>query len=83
MLFRSTLPAPVDLSVQGTLKYDLRTSASAGTSSAIALQTGDGFAWCQSTFGWVPQGTTTTVEVDLLNQMSCDAAALADVRAGC
>ncbi|GGR71513.1 hypothetical protein GCM10010169_14200 [Micromonospora fulviviridis] len=25
-------------------------------------------------------GTTTTVEVDLLNQMSCDASALTDVR---
>ncbi|MEV4494033.1 cellulase family glycosylhydrolase [Micromonospora coxensis] len=78
--FGVTLPAPVDLSAKGTLRYDLRTSASAGTSSAIALQTGSGYAWCQSTFGWVPQGTTTTVEVDLLDEMSCDAAALADVR---
>ncbi|SBT52970.1 cellulase family glycosylhydrolase [Micromonospora auratinigra] len=78
--FGVTLPAPVDLSAKATLKYDLRTSPAAGTSTAIALQTGSGFAWCQSTFGWVGQGTTTTVEVDLLNQMSCDAAALADVR---
>ncbi|MEV1144200.1 cellulase family glycosylhydrolase [Micromonospora sp. NPDC049799] len=78
--FGVTLPSPVDLSTSGVLRYDLRTSASAGTSSAIAVQTGDGSAWCQSVFGWVPQGTTTTVEVDLLDEMSCDAAALADVR---
>ncbi|NES14082.1 MULTISPECIES: cellulase family glycosylhydrolase [Micromonospora] len=78
--FGVTLPAPVDLSAKATLRYDLRTSATAGTSTAIALQTGSGFAWCQSAFGWVGQGTTTTVEVDLLNQMSCDTSALADVR---
>ncbi|MFF4807286.1 cellulase family glycosylhydrolase [Micromonospora chersina] len=78
--FGVTLPTPVDLSAKATLRYDLRTSDTAGTSTAIALQTGGGFAWCQSTFGWVGQGTTTTVEVDLLDQMSCDASALADVR---
>ncbi|MFF5214661.1 cellulase family glycosylhydrolase [Micromonospora sp. NPDC000442] len=78
--FGVTLPEPVDLSTKGVLRYDLRTSASAGTSTSIAVQTGEGWAWCQSAFGWVGEGTTTTVEIDLLTQMSCDASALADVR---
>jgi mannan endo-1,4-beta-mannosidase len=78
--FGVTLPTPVDLSAKATLRYDLRTGAAAGTSSAIALQTGPEYAWCQSTFGWVPESTETTVVADLLSEMSCDAAALADVR---
>ncbi len=44
------------------------------------MQTGAGLAWCRSTFTWVDQDTTTTAEIDLLSAMSCDAAALADVR---
>ncbi|MEV2239913.1 cellulase family glycosylhydrolase [Micromonospora sp. NPDC049891] len=78
--FGAALPEPVDLSTKGVLRYDLRTSASAGTSTSIAVQTGAGWAWCQSAFGWVGEGTTTTVEIDLLTQMSCDTSALADVR---
>ena len=35
------LPATLDLSGQGTVKYDLRTAA-AGTSTSVAVQTGDG-----------------------------------------
>ncbi|MEO3820368.1 cellulase family glycosylhydrolase [Plantactinospora sp. B24E8] len=77
--FGVTLPEPVDLSAKATLRYDLRAGAG-GTSSAIAVQTGAGWAWCQSTFGWVPENTETTVVVDLLSEMSCDGAALADVR---
>ncbi|WP_344612806.1 cellulase family glycosylhydrolase [Dactylosporangium salmoneum] len=75
----SPLPAPVDLSGRGFLRYDIRTST-AGTSTSVAVQTGDGWAWCQSGWGWVDAGTTTTVSIDL-STMSCDAAALADVRA--
>ncbi|GAA3452780.1 cellulase family glycosylhydrolase [Dactylosporangium matsuzakiense] len=73
------LPAPLDLSAKGTLKYDLRTAA-AGTSTSIAVQTGDAWTWCQSTFGWIDAGTSATVSIDLTTAMSCDATALADVR---
>ncbi|MEU7866886.1 cellulase family glycosylhydrolase [Dactylosporangium sp. NPDC049140] len=73
------LPAPLDLSGKAALKYDIRTS-SAGTSTSIAVQTGDAWTWCQSSFGWVNPDTTTTVAIDLTTAMSCDATALADVR---
>ncbi len=78
--FGVTFDEPVDLSTRTTLKYDLRTGPSAGSNAAIAVQTGAGLTWCQSTFSWVNQDTTTTAEIDLLSAMSCDAAALADVR---
>ncbi|MFY1668984.1 Ig-like domain-containing protein [Plantactinospora sp. WMMB334] len=78
--FGVTLPEPVDLSAKATLRYDLRVDPTIGTSTSIAVQTGDGWAWCQSTFGWLSQGTETTVTIDLLTEMSCDTAALADVR---
>ncbi|MGI5242752.1 cellulase family glycosylhydrolase [Dactylosporangium sp. CA-139066] len=76
----SPLPASLDLSGRGTVKYDLTTGA-AGTSTSLAVQTGDAWTWCQSTFGWVNAGTATTVSIDLTTAMSCDGAALADVRA--
>ena len=38
----------------------------------MALQLGDSWTWCQSPWGWVNSGTTTTVEVDLLN-LGCTA----------
>lgn len=69
----------MDLSAKATLRYDLRAGAG-GTSSAIAIQTGTDWACCQSTFGSVPENTETTVVVDLLTELSCDATALADVR---
>ena len=78
--FGVTFAEPVDLSARTTLKYDLRTSPAAGSNAAIAVQTGAGLAWCQSTFRWVGQDTATIAEIDLLSAMSCDAAALADVR---
>ncbi|WP_433045028.1 cellulase family glycosylhydrolase [Dactylosporangium sp. CS-033363] len=73
------LPAKLDLSGKASLKYELRTAA-AGTSTSIAVQTGDAWTWCQSTFGWVNPDTTTTVSIDLATAMSCDGTALADVR---
>jgi mannan endo-1,4-beta-mannosidase len=78
--FGIRLPAPVDLSGKVALKFDLRTGPDAGTSGAIAVQYGDVPSWCQSNFAWVPQDSQITVTADLLTQMSCDAAALADVR---
>jgi mannan endo-1,4-beta-mannosidase len=73
------LPAKLDLSGKATVQYDIRTG-SAGTSTSIAVQTGDAWTWCQSSFGWVNADTTTTVSIDLTTAMSCDGAALADVR---
>ncbi|HTJ37502.1 MAG TPA: cellulase family glycosylhydrolase [Dactylosporangium sp.] len=73
------LPAPLDLHELGTVQYDLRTG-SAGTSTSLAVQTGDAWTWCQSSFGWVDAGTSTTVSIDLTTAMSCDGAALSDVR---
>jgi len=78
--FGIPLPAPVNLTGKVSLKFDLRTGPDAGTSGAIAVQYGDVPSWCQSNFAWVPQNTQITVTADLLTQMSCDAAALADVR---
>ncbi|WP_238008485.1 cellulase family glycosylhydrolase [Dactylosporangium sp. AC04546] len=74
------LPEPVDLSGRSALRYEVRTGGT-GTSYSIAVQTGDAYTWCQSTWGYVNAGTTMTVDVDLATAMSCDAAALADVRA--
>ncbi|HKS99192.1 MAG TPA: cellulase family glycosylhydrolase [Rugosimonospora sp.] len=78
--FGTDLAAPVDISAKSALKVDLRTGA-AGTSVDIAVQVGSGFTWCQGTFGWVPQNTTTTFAADLTSGFSCDAGTLNDVRA--
>lgn len=78
--FGIRLAAPLDLSGKVALKYDLRVGPDAGTSGAIAVQYGDVPSWCQSNFLWVPQNSQLTVTADLRSQMSCDAAALADVR---
>ncbi len=59
----------IDLSSKSKIKLDLKTT-NAGTSTAMAIQTGDGWTWCQSSWGWVNGGTTTTVEFDL-NNLSC------------
>ena len=76
----SGLAEAVNLSGKSVLRYELRTGA-AGTSYSIAVQTGDAYTWCQSTWGYASANTTTTVEADLTTAMSCDGAALADVRA--
>ncbi|MFY1633421.1 cellulase family glycosylhydrolase [Solwaraspora sp. WMMB335] len=78
--FGASFAEPVDLSGRVTLKYDLRTDPAVGTNAAIAVQTGPSYTWCQSTFTWLNQDYTGTVEIDLLTEMSCDAEALADVR---
>lgn len=72
---------PLDLSAKSTVKVDLQTPASAGTSVSIALQTGSAFTFCQGPFTWFPAGGTYEVSVDLLTGLGCAAPDLADVRA--
>ncbi|MCI0396853.1 MAG: cellulase family glycosylhydrolase [Chloroflexi bacterium] len=69
--------APVDLSNKTTLKIDLQTTG-AGTSTNIALKLGSSWTWCQGSWGWVNPGTTTTIELDLLN-LGCTAPDLSQV----
>jgi mannan endo-1,4-beta-mannosidase len=79
--FGTNLATPVDVSGKSTLKVDLRTGASAGTSVDIAVQNGSSYTWCQGNFAWVPAGTTTTFTADLANGFSCDGSTLTDIRA--
>jgi mannan endo-1,4-beta-mannosidase len=60
------------------LKLDIKTLA-AGTSQNVAIQVGDSWEWCQSTWGWINAGTTTTVDIDLLN-LSCSSPDLTKVQ---
>jgi len=63
--FGVIFPSPVDLTGKSFLKMEIQTQ-SAGTSRAVALQVGDSWTWCQSDWGWINSGTTTTVEIDLV-----------------
>jgi len=77
--FGFTPAQPLNISGKSTLKYDIHAGPDAGTATTVALQVGPGWAWCQGSFTWVPQGSTTTIEIDLFNGVSCDQAALAEV----
>jgi mannan endo-1,4-beta-mannosidase len=66
--FVSTLGG-IDLSSKSKIKLDL-TTTNAGTSTSMAIQLGDGWTWCQTSWGWVNGGTSTTVEFDL-NALGC------------
>ena len=76
--FGAAINPAADLSGKTHLKYDLQT-VGAGTSTSVALQLGSGYTWCQSSWGWVNAGTTTTVDIDLLN-LGCPGVNLNDVR---
>jgi mannan endo-1,4-beta-mannosidase len=67
-----------DLTGKISLKYDLQTLG-AGTSKEVAIQVGDSLTWCEGGgWGWIPSGTTTTVEIDLTS-MSCGTPDLSQV----
>lgn len=68
-----------NLTGKSLLKYDLAAAPAAGTSTAVAFQVGPNWDWCQGPFTWVNQGSTATLEVDLLNGLSCDATALSEI----
>jgi len=74
-------PSPVlDLTGRHTLKVDLKTGE-AGTSIDFAIQTGDGWTWCQSnTWVWTNPNTTATLSADLSAFTDC-AAGLNNVHA--
>jgi mannan endo-1,4-beta-mannosidase len=62
---------PLDLSDGYTeITVDLNVNPANGTWFNIALQAGSGWTWCQGPGGWVPQGTNTTMTLDLLS-LSC------------
>ncbi|MEV0274173.1 cellulase family glycosylhydrolase [Hamadaea sp. NPDC050747] len=77
--FGNTAAQPLNIAGKATLKYDIRAGAAAGTSTTVALQVGAGWAWCQGSWTWVPQGASTTIEIDLFNGVSCDQTALGEV----
>ena len=68
----------LDLSAYSTVELDVRTGDN-GTSVALALRTGDGWAWCQSPFEWIEPHSQVRRTVEL-STMSCGAAELAQVR---
>lgn len=58
-------PTPANLTPKTHFKFDLETT-SAGTSQNAAIQSGDGWTWCQGTaWTWTNPGTTATVDLDL------------------
>lgn len=64
--FGLDIPSAIDLTGKTRFKYDLKTTG-AGTSTMAALKLGDSWTWCQANGSWVGAGTTTTVDIDLLN----------------
>ncbi|WP_051366850.1 cellulase family glycosylhydrolase [Hamadaea tsunoensis] len=70
---------PINLTGKTTLKYELHAGDAAGTSSAVALQVGPGWTWCQGSFTWVGQGSTATLQTDLVSGLSCDPSLLSEV----
>jgi len=54
----------LDLSAKAQFKFDLRTSAAAGTSVNVAIQDRN-WTWCEGPWGFQNPGTTATVTLDL------------------
>jgi mannan endo-1,4-beta-mannosidase len=77
--FGLVFPQPVNLSGKTQIRYELRTG-SAGTSVALAMQTGPSFTWCQSSFPFIQPNTTTTITVDITTVFSCGTDILPDIR---
>jgi len=66
-----------NLSTKTHLKFEIKT-LDIGTSQNAALQLGDGWTWCQGTWGWINPATTTTVDIDLLS-LGCNSSDLSQV----
>ncbi|HEU5469096.1 MAG TPA: cellulase family glycosylhydrolase [Actinophytocola sp.] len=78
--FGRVFAEPLNLSGKSTVAFELRTGSN-GSSVALALQMGNDFTWCQSSFPFIGPDTTTTIRVDLLTDFSCGIEGLSDVRA--
>jgi mannan endo-1,4-beta-mannosidase len=65
------LVPPAELTGKTELKVDLQTLG-AQTYRNVAIQTGDGWAWCQATGGNTPQGSVDTVVLDLTTCAGAD-----------
>jgi mannan endo-1,4-beta-mannosidase len=74
----------LDLSAKAQFKYDLRTSAAAGTSVNVAIQDRN-WTWCEGPWGFQNPGTTATVTLDLAafaaSGVTCPIGDLNDVNA--
>lgn len=60
----STPPLPLPTAGISNVLFDIATTT-AGTSQSIALQVGSNFQWCQTPFGFINPGTSTTITVNL------------------
>jgi mannan endo-1,4-beta-mannosidase len=69
----NTPPLPLALTGVHDILMDI-TTTNAGTSQAVAVQVGSDFHWCQTNFGFINSGTSTTVTVDLASLLSSTAA---------
>jgi mannan endo-1,4-beta-mannosidase len=84
--FGLTLAEPLDLSRRVSIRYNLKTSATAGSNAALAVQFPSVTdpttnTWCQaSNWTWVNQNSEYEKTIDLLNEFSCPAASLTAVR---
>ena len=65
----STPPLPAPTTGVNNLLFDI-TTTTAGTSQSVALQVGSNFQWCQTPFGFINAGTSTTVTVNLASLYS-------------
>jgi mannan endo-1,4-beta-mannosidase len=77
--FGFSLPSPLNITGKSTIKVDMETLA-AGTSMAIAIQTGAGYTWCQ-TANWGYQNSSSTGTVTLNLPVDCPTADLTSLRA--
>ena len=73
-------PEPLDLSTGYTLiTLGLQTGAQ-GTWHKIAIKLGENWDWCQGPGEWIPQDTTITTELDLMDS-SCESSDLSQAHA--
>ena len=64
--FGLAIAPALNLTPKTHLKWDLQTTAAAGTSVNAVVQLGDGWTWCQGPWSvWANAGTTTTADLDL------------------
>jgi mannan endo-1,4-beta-mannosidase len=65
--FGVTFSPPAELPGKTRLKLDIK-AGGGGTSTDVAIQTGDSYTWTQYPGTWVNSGGTATIDIDLLSQ---------------